>query len=591
MGFDTTTKSWTLDDKMVKLQAEKKAATELQERKHTGWDDNYLLYRNKVKTNRLTQRQPVNIPLMKETIKTMLSRIDDEPEVNWKEIGGDEQKEIYYQELWEKHKNDANLEVIDILDKKSVLLYGLGMKKLNIVESGIDCDALDIYDLLLDPLMNPWDTESARFFIQTNIFRSIRDILADDRYTKEGKDNLKLWANSSEGITQSSQNKELWEQKMERLKDMGVEHSDFKYYAGGDRIINLTEHHTLVWDEKKKEFERRVITYAEDTIELFDQSLEDALGVTFWPFVIWSEDPESMDVYPDSIADLVRVPNKVVNIWYSQLIENRTLKNFQMHWYKPDSNYSPQTYTPGPGVMIPAPPGDDINKVIKPVEISGLDDTLEAINVVTRIVERGTGATAIEKGAGEGGQQTLGEVKILVGKAAERTTGMAKFYRRAWEEYAVKWDALMHANADKFKSMKVSKTNKNGKTFEKTLWRGDWESKIGYKPLVRSSSEQETEETKGIQRFMFALQQFPNNLALKKIAQKRILGILKLTPEEMREVEEGEKGLQKQVTEQTIDANKGIEEAGGPEPEATEEPTGNVMSTINKQVQELNVLS
>jgi len=589
MSFDVTTKSWVLNDKMLKLQAEKKASTELQERKHEGWDDNYLLYRNKVKTNRLTQRQPVNIPLMKETIKTMLSRIDDEPDVEWKENGGDQQKELYYQELWEKHKIDANLEIIDILDKKSVLLYGLGIKKLNIGKEGIDCDSLDIYDLLLDPLMNPWDTESARFFIQTNIFRSVRDVLADDRYTKEGKDKIKLWADSPEGITQSTENKEIWEEKMERLKEMGVEQSEFAYFAGGDRLLNLTEHFTRIWDEKKKEFVRHVVTYAEDTIELLDQTLEEALGVTFWPLVIWAEDPENMDVYPDSVADLIRVPNKVVNIWFSQLIENRTLKNFQMHWYKPDSNYTPQTYTPGPGVMLPAPPGDDINKVIKPVEISGLDDTLEAISIVTNIVERGTGATAIDKGQGESGQQTLGEIEILVGKSAERATSMAKFYRKAWEEYAKKWDALMHANSDKFKSMKVTKTNKNGKAFEKTLWAGDWVSEAGYKPLVRSTSEQETAETKGIQRFLFALQQFPNNIALRKIAQKRIMGILELTPEEMREIEEGEKDTERAVAEQTVES-QALEKPNKPEAEE-EEPQGNIMGTINKQLQELKTLA
>src|SRR3989344_7068887 len=88
---------------MDKLVAEKTAANELQKRKHIDWNDNYELYRNKVKINRLTQRQAVNIPLMKETVKTLLSKIDEAPNVEWSELGGDEEKEIIYQEVWNEN--------------------------------------------------------------------------------------------------------------------------------------------------------------------------------------------------------------------------------------------------------------------------------------------------------------------------------------------------------------------------------------------------------------------------------------------------------------------------------------------------------
>ena len=531
--------NWTLSPTIEKLLAEKESARELQNRKHEDWDDNYELYRNRVKTNRLTQRQAVNIPLMKETVKTLLSKIDDPPNIEWKELSGDEEKELIYQEVWNQQEKDNKLELIDILDKKNVLLYGLSVKKLNIEKSGIGVGVLDPYDILLDPLMNPWDLESARFIIQQNIFRSVREILADDRYSDEGKEELKIWADSPEGIVQSNIAKEEWEKKMERLKSMGIDNNEFPLFAGGDRIVNLTEHYTNIWDTKMKKFEKRVAVYADEKIELLNEPLDDLIGVDFWPFVLWSEDPEVNDIYPDSVADLVRTPNKVLNVWFSQLIENRTLKNFQMHWFLPMQGYTPQTYTPGPGMMLPAPPGEDISKVIKPVEISGLDDTLTAIQSVIQIVERGTGATAIEKGEPEKGVQTLGEVQILVGKATERALSMAKFYRMAWRELAWKWDKLMHANAPKF--LKLYKTSRSGKIYPKRVYAGDWKSDVGYDPIVRSSSEQENEQTKGIQKFMFILAQFPNNAALRKIAQKRMLEIVDLTPEELREVEEGEK--------------------------------------------------
>ena len=532
---------------MEKLYAEKETGRKLQEHKHIDWNDNYELYRNKVKTNRLTQRQAVNIPLMKETIKTLLARIDDAPNVEWKELSGDEQKELIYQEVWNQQFKDNNMELIDILDKKNVLLNGFSIKKLNIGDSGIDISVLDAYDIFIDPLTNPWDLESARFITHQNIFRSIREILADDRYTGEGKEQLKMWADSAPGLSQNQKNKEDWEKKMERIKAMGVGHSEFALYAGGDRLVNLTEHFYSQWDVHKNKFIRRVCVYADDHIELYNETLDNCIGVDFWPFVYWSEDPELGDVYPDSVADLVRTPNKVLNVWFSQLIENRTLKNFQMHWFMPTQGYTPTTYTPGPGMMLPAPPGgDDINKVIKPVEISGLDDTLEAISALTNIVERGTGATAIEKGQGEQGTQTLGEIQILVGKANERATGMAKFYRLSWYELAWKWDKLMHANKPKF--LKLFKQGQSGKLYPKRVYAGDWVSQTGYEPMVRSTSEQETETTKSLQKFQFVMSQFPTNVALRKIAQKRELEALDLTPEELRQVEEAEEQAMQQAS-------------------------------------------
>ena len=505
---EETTQEKVNDTLMEKLTAEKKSANTIQSRRHEEWNDNYELYRNKVKTNRLTQRQAANIPLMKETVKTLLSKIDDAPTVDWKEMNGEEDNEILYQEIWNANFRDNKLELVDILDKKNVLLYGISTKKLNIGENGVEIDTLDTYDIAFDPLMATGEIETARFLVHQNIFRTVREILASDKYTDEGKKELQMWANSPEGITQSEENKEQFEEKMKRLEDMGVDSNDFALFAGGDRLVNLTEHYTSIWNVEKKDFERRVVVYADNSIELSDDLLFDLIGVEVWPFVTWSEDPETNDIYPDAVADLVRTPNKIINVWFSQLIENRTLKNFQMHWFLPGTNYTPQTYTPGPGVMLPAPPGDDINKVIKPVEISGLDDTMLAINTLTTIVERGTGATSIEKGQTESGQQTLGEVQILVGKATERAIGMAKFYRLAWYETCRKWDAMMQANPAKI--ITLYKKGRSGRMYTKKVYASDWKGQ--YQPIISSTSEQETEAIKSLQKFTFLHQHSPEKL-------------------------------------------------------------------------------
>lgn len=533
-----TTTQGPVSEKMTKLLNEKKSARDFQIRKHIDWNENYELYRNKVKTNRLTQRQAVNIPLMKETIKTLLSKVDDAPAVKWLEKSGDQMKEIIYQQMWDDNFDDENLELKDILDKKNVFLYGLSTKKLNIDDDGVCVDVLDVFDVVFDPLTHPLDIETARFIVHQNIFKTLREILVDPNYTKEGKDALKRWLATDKGIVQSGKNKLEWERAVERLRAMGVQNEKFALFAGGDVIVNCTEHFTNIWDSKTKGWVRHVVTYADDVIELYDDTLENCIGIQEWPFEMWSEDPETNDVYPDGVADLVRTPNKILNIWFSQQVENRTLQNFQMHWFDAtQQGYVPQTYEPGPGRMLPAP--GDPNKTIMPVAINGLDETFKAMDYLTSIVERGTGATALEKGEPEQGAQTLGEVQLLVGKATERAKTMAKFYHNSWYRLAKKWDAIMQANT--FPKMKLYKTGIDGKVYEKVVYSSDWKSKAGYEPTVESSSEQEADGVKSLQKFGYVMAQFPENMALKSILQQRSLKLLDLTPAELKEIEDAQK--------------------------------------------------
>jgi hypothetical protein len=572
-----------LSEKMTKLLNEKKSAREFQQRKHEDWDENYTLYRNKVKTNRLTQRQSVNVPLMKETIKTLLSKIDDAPQVTWKELSGDQMKEIIYQEIWDKFYKDEQLDWKDILDKKNVFLYGLSTKTLNLEDDGICVEIEDVYDILFDPLTKPFDVDDARFVLRQNIFRSLREILADERYDKKGKEELKHWLATDKGIVQSGKNKEEYQKRQERLRAMGVQNEKFALFAGGDVIVSLTEHFTKMWNAKTKSFDKHVVTYADDKIELLDKPLTELIGVDEWPIVMWSEDPETNDIYPDGIADLIRTPNKILNIWFSQQVENRTLQNFQMHWFDATvQGYQPQTYEPGPGRMLPAP--GDPNKTIMPVAINGLDESFKAMDYLTAIVERGTGATALEKGTPESGVQTLGEVQILVGKATERAKTLAKFYRGSWYEFAKKWDNMMQNND--FPKFTLYKTGADGKIYPKVVYNKDWKSTAGYEPTVASSSEQESDEIKNIQKFGVVMQQFPDNIALRKILQQRELKILDLSAQELKEVYDEETKKQEQMQSQ-----EQVAQAQPMQPQMEQAPQDSVNKSIENSLQQIGQLT
>lgn len=531
-----------LDSQMMKLIAEKKSAIAYQKRKHDEWNENYELYRGRTRTNRLTQRQSVTIPLMKETIKTALSRIDDPPDTTWSEKSGDETKKIMFQEMWNKMYRDTKLEAVDILDKKNVLIYGLSTKLLNLGDDYATISVLDPFDVLYDPIMNPLHIETARYIIHQNIYRSLREILADDRYSEEGKNALKSWAATDVGIAQSAQNQIEQVKRDARLRSMGVDSQYFARFAGGETIVNLSAHYTNEWNSDKKMFERKVIVQAQDHMELSNDLLIDCVGIEDWPFEYWTEDIETIDIYPDSVADLVRTPNKIINIWFSQLVENRTLRNFQMHWYDATvQGYQPQTYEPGQGRMLPAP--GDPNKTIMPVDISGLDETMDAINFLTGIVERGSGVTAIDKGSKPEGQATLGEIQLLVGNAQERAVSMRTFYQMSWYATAVKWEKMMLAN--EWPTITLYKTGASGKVYSKKISSKDWKSEAGYEPKLSSTSEHEESTVKTIQKWLFIKSQFPNNQALAKIAQRRELDLVDVSPQEMQEIQDEEDRMAK----------------------------------------------
>ncbi len=527
----------SLDPEISKLIAGKRIARNYQLRRHEEWNDNYELYRNKVRTNRLTQRQAVNIPLMKETIKTLQSKIDEIPSVDFKEKGGDQLKDIIIKEKWENDFRRLNMEAVDLQDKKTVLLYGRGFKKLNFIDGKFGIYAPDIYDIVIDPLVSPIDIETARYIVNQNIFRTLQEILADKRYTKEARAKLDHFYSTKDMIIQSSENAEELKRKQDRLVAMGVNESDLPKFSAGDVIVNLTEHYVNMWDEKAEKFVRYVYVYADDNVILMKEKLSDLIGVEFWPFVTWGEDIETQDFWSDSPADLVRTPNKVLNVWFSQMTENRTLRNFQMHWYDATKQgYVPQTYEPGPGRMLPAP--GNPKDTIMPVEVSGLDDCINQINFVIGLVERGTAATATEKGEIHPQKTTLGEVELAVGKAMERTLTMAKFYRRSWEELANKWYKLQEANASGKEAL--YKKSSKGNMYALEVGTKDWISKKGYDITVQSSSEQESEKTRGIQRLVYLKSQFPNNPVLNRIVQRRSLELVDLSHEEMKEIEEYE---------------------------------------------------
>lgn len=543
-----------------KLKAEKKAAFEFQQRRHGQWDENYLLYRDKVQINRLTQRHAVNIPLIKETVRTILPRIDEEPDIALEDKAGDLDREIAINAKWQEDYDNNNLQLIDYVDKKQVCLYGRSTKKLNWSEGQFSAELKDVHDLLFDPKCNPLDIETNRYLVEPHIFRNLEEIVTNDRYDQEGRKKLKAMIDSQGrkvATRRSAQNKKMYEARQKRMQQLsdGKQSYDSIEKMDYDHMEELTQHYTNIWDNSEKQFVRYVILMAGEEVILRAEPIEQAIGVTFWPFESWADDLEATDVYSDSIADMIRTPNQIINIWLSQLIENRTLRNFGMNFYDSTvEGFSPKKFTPRAGGWYPLPgkPGD----VYQRVDIPDLNGTTDEIQFLISLAEKASATGAVDKGVIEQAKRTLGEIEIAVGKAEQRTTSMSKFYRLSWKRYAEKWYAMHEANLRSGQTIKLYKKNPQGQLVGKDFTKEDLISETGYKVVASGANERTTDKLDKVQRLMAIKQEFPDNAPLNKAIQKRLISLGDLTPEEAQEIEAYEA--------QKITASVGGEQGGLP---------------------------
>ena len=587
---EITTQNLEKDLLLAKLIAEKEAGIKYQSRRHAQWRDNYALYRDIVETNELTQRQAINVPMMKETKKTILSRIDDPPDVSFDCLEkGDKgrEKEQNMNEIWDDDNDKCNFETIDILEKNNVLLEGRTFKILNSLSGKFSVDVPSNLDIVVDPKMKPWDIETAKYIVRLHIQKSLREILADSKYTQEGKNQLKAHLQATRGLiqfkdTETDENKKAYE---DTLRDLGIDNFDELQVA--DIEVELNEHWTYIWDKKARKFVRYVVVVAADNSILYKETLKKTLGVEFWPAITWADELDNKDVWSDGVADIVRVPNQIANIFYSSWAENMVLQSLGMYWYLPAPGYDPQTFEPRAFGQYPAPLISDgrggyltVEQVIKKMDIPALAQNPANMEFLVKIVERATAATAIEKGVREKGQITLGEVEKLTEKASERIISMAKFYRRAWREFAWKWQAIRAANATKEKLIKLYKKNKTGNYFERKVYPKDWISTKGYKVKVVSSAEQESKQLEDLQKVVMIQKQMPDNKAFRKIAMKRMMGILNLTPQEEKEVEDEEE--KREEAEKIIDKAGVIPEGMPPETAGLKKSTGELKEIANR---------
>lgn len=543
-------------------RSEKEDSARFKERRTEQWNENYLLYRDKVITNRLTQRQAVNIPVVRETVQTWVSKIDEQPELKFEARGRakrDKRGELLLNEMWMFNSDAEHLDLKDNLEKKIVGLQGRTFKHLHYKGGRVRFDVTDPYDIDIDPRVNPFDLNSANYLNHKHIYVPLRNILANPSYSEEGKMMLKHYLDSKQGILAANDTEQEAQMRMERLRSLGADNYD--EYRATDVMVELNRSYKMIWDKKEEKFVRYLLVFAMDQALLFAKPMKEAIGIDFLPWVSWGNDPDINDIWSDGIADSVRTVNKVINMYYSQDVENRAYRNFGMFFYNnQNGNFQPQAFEPKPFGMYGVPGNPD--ELIKQMRIEPTDDATGAIEYLKNMIQSSVAQTPSERGEQLKSRTTLGEIQLNLQASKGRNEVVAKQYRTAWEECGRIWYELMKTN--QVGNMTLYKKAKNGETRSRDVSPADWRVPAGYECKAMYRSEKEQNEDLEFRKLQFVKGSFQSNPVALKIARRKELEILGWDPDEIEEVMSAE-GQQQQIPGQA-GGQLNPQEAAAPDP-------------------------
>jgi hypothetical protein len=209
-------------------------------RRQQDWLENYTLYRDKVTINRLTQRQSVNIPLMKQTVRTLLKDVDDMPVLFFENLDNDKSAEVFQNEYWKWTVEQNSMELQDLMDKRQVFLFGRSFDQWQIADGKVVMEVQDPQDILVDRYCNPVDINTSRFLIHQHIFVPLSQLEKNENYDQKEVKKLKEWYSTEMGLIKANDNKNALTEKNEKMGAMGLE--DVESPILGETIVELTMH-------------------------------------------------------------------------------------------------------------------------------------------------------------------------------------------------------------------------------------------------------------------------------------------------------------------------------------------------------------
>lgn len=535
-------------DTLTKCRAMKTSAFNYRRRRHPDWVDNYSLYRDKVMINRLTQRQSVNVPLIKSSIKTLLKDIDNPPQLFFSNLENKDQQEVFYNSYWEYAAQRNSIILKDIVDKRQVMLFGRSFKSLNLIDGHFFTEIVDPQDILIDRYVDPSDIDSARFLIHEHIYKPLSSLKSNPMFDNDAVKRLQLYLGTDAGLIKAEENQLDWIEKQGREAALGV--IDAYMPILGETYVELNKWFVKEFNKDTMQDEIMFMVTAEDMEVLYKKPLHEHIGPTqddFWkthiPYSTWGDETERTDFWSDGVADTLRTLNKILNSKFSQWIENGTLRNYGMNYFNSsltDEGFLPQTFEPVPWGWYPIPVGNGgkIGDSIMRVDVPELPEFYKEVEFIMNIAQQASAATSFQQGVKEEGQNiTLGEVNILVGNAQERVKSMAIYYQESWKDFGLKYTKMLEAAPDLIEDVMITKKGRlTKKKYSKIITPQHWYSEQGYKVEVRMKEDQQQKNAEDLQKIQYAKSLMPMNPALDGIVKHKSLEFADLSSSEIEEV-------------------------------------------------------
>ena len=205
------------------IQKYKDSAMMYKFRRMNEWNENYALYRDRVILNRLTQRQSVNIPVIKFSVKTLLKNIKTIPDIHFSNLDNDTQAEHNLNLYWKQEGVENNhMKIKDKADKRQAFLFGRTFKMPNVVRGKLYWEIVDPMDVLVDRYIDPTDFNTSRFVCQEHIFKALSSLEGDDQYNQTIISKLKESYATAQGLIKQQETLMNMKAKEQRMLSMGV---------------------------------------------------------------------------------------------------------------------------------------------------------------------------------------------------------------------------------------------------------------------------------------------------------------------------------------------------------------------------------
>lgn len=567
-----------IDPEMQMLQNNKRGGYDYRKRRDDEWLENYTLSRDKIEVNRITQRQTVNLPVMKTVLRTLMKDVDDMPVLYFENLDSDKQAELFKNEYWKivGDEDHNKFDIQDIIDKRQVFHFGRSYDQWQIINGMPKFTIIDSRDILVPKYNDPTNIDNNRWLIHTHIFVPLSTIRNNPDYDQEAVKELEAWYSSENGLIKQSDNFDMLTQRNRLEEQMGETNTQAPIL--GETYMELTMH--FVYRKEASDEEEQLYLYveAENMKILMKKRLEEVIGVTtdhYWrnhfPYDSWGDEPEKQDWYNDGIADIVRPVARVVNVWWSQLVENRTMRSFGMNLFNSNiEGWAPQTWEAKPWGMygVPVPQGGNINELFQNIEIPSLGDSLEEMNFAIGMIEKSSGATSTQQGEQEKRQVTLGEVQLALNEAKERIKGMSKFYTQVWKERGVKFLKLVEAGEDKLDAVKIFKKGRvTDAIYNREISPQDWKAKLGYRCKVWSQAEKNEKDTQSLEKTNAIKANMPDNPIVDGVYKRKLLEFGDFTPDEVNDAMKYEDEKKAMIAQQAQMMGQNGTVTGQPQPQ------------------------